>query len=346
MKKIHRYITYNFLIILFFSIVFSLMLFYISDFFSNISSILQNSVSVFSVIKYYFYYTPFIIYWSMPIIFALASLISLGFLSMKNEIIVMRSSGINIFRIASPVILLSLLFSVLMFVSGELVVDNYINKAFFIKHFEFSNKTNGNFWTKNGNFYINASRLNIKEKTAYGIKLYKIKNSISESIYSDSMKMEKNDIILHNASVSNIQNPSDKKFYKTLKLNLSLDMDHFIKSPEGANLSLGELFKNIKTHPENGYYYKSIISFKIFYPLSCFVLTLLSLVFVLKITPRKSGFIKNVFLGGVLFVVFVGFFEVINSMGKADMISPVLSIVVFMLFSIVVSMYNLFKMGI
>ena len=344
MRRLHRYILFNFLNIFLFSIIFTMLLFFLSDFFGHLSSLLKSSVGVYSIVKYYFYYMPFVIYYFMPLIFALSSLVTLGFMSMRNEIIVMRSSGINILKIALPIFFLSILFSVFMFLADEFVVGKSLDRAYFIKTFEFNKNYGRNIWLSKSNLFINVDYLNINKKTASNVKIYKLAgNGIQSVIYAKKLKIEDKSIILKDVRIENVKNLSKEQLLDELKMDVELKNSDFVKSPEKSDYTIGQLWKGIKG-TQNSSYYLSIFMSKVFYPFSTVILSLLSLVFVLKITPRKSDFVKNVFLGGVMFIVYIGIFELLISMGKLSIIQPAL-VVVFIALWIVISIYNLLKLG-
>ncbi len=346
MKIIHKYILLNFIKVFTFSLLLSLLLFYIADFFGSISTVIQNSVNILSVIEYYIYYTPVIIYWSLPIIVALSSLIALGFLSMRNETIVMRSSGINIFKISFSITVFSIFAAIFMFVSDEFIINKAANKVAYIKKFQID-KDYGSVWSKKGQFFINISRLH-KDK-AKNIKIYKISKDdrIIKVISANEGIVGKDKLVLYGVNETNLVGMFNKVHKTNLILNIKLKPEDFVLSDKELSMpSFSRLIKDMKAYPSESYYYRASIIFKLMYPFSSVILTIISLIFVLKITPRKSDFIKNVFLGGLIFTAYLGMLVVLTSMGKADIMPPVVSILIFVLFSIIITLYNIIKLGV
>ncbi len=346
MKIIHKYILINFIKVFIFSLIFGVLLFYLADFFGSISTVMQNFVSISSIIKYYIYYTPVIIYWSLPVILALSSLITLGFLSMRNETIVMRSSGINIFKISISITIFSIFAALFMFASDEFIINKAANKAAYIKKFQID-KDYGSVWSKKGQFFINISRL-YKDK-AKNIKIYKISKNdkIVKVISAEGGSIEKDKLILHNVNEIDLTGMFAEVYKTDLVLNIKLKPEDFASSQKELSMpSFSKLVKDMKAYPGESYYYQASIIFKLMYPLSSVILTIVSLIFVLKITPRKSDFIKNVFLGGLTFITYLGILVVLTSMGKADIMPPVISILIFVLLSIIITLYNIIKLGV
>ena len=346
MKKIHKYITKNFLIVFLVSLIFSSLLFILSDFFSSLSLILENSVSSKYIVEYYLFFLPYVMYLSMPLIFGLSVVISLGYLSMKNEIIVMRSSGLSIFKIAYPIIILSLLTAFIMFVGKEKLVNYGLQRSSFIKHYYFKHKENVE-WIKISDYFLKVERINTKDKTARNITVYKVNkdfSGIGKILECKSLKMKKKRVILKECL--NTEIPSmNKKRLNSVEIEFKGDFYSLFSLSKFKEPSFAYLLDKIK-QARNKDYYISMVLFRIFYPFSCFILTLIAFVFVLRITPRKSGFIKNVFVSGITFLLYIGGLEMLNSMGKYSMINPIISILFFVLFWVAFSLYNLLKLGI
>ncbi|WP_025209610.1 LptF/LptG family permease [Hippea sp. KM1] len=348
MKKIHRYISVFFLKTFFISIAFFVLLFVLSDFFSNLSDIVGNDVPFRYIINYYLYYSPFVVYFSMPFIFALSSLVSLGYLSSKNEIIVMRSSGLSILRIAKPVLLFSLIVAVVMFFGKELVVNKGLEKASFIRHYYFKNKRFKRGWTKIGNFFVRVNKLSVRDRKAYDITAYRVDKDfkgVEVIVKAHEAVFKPKEVVLFDGCLYSMPNFSNPKCFKDFKIKTSKSFYSMFSSSKFKEPSFSELVYSLN-HTLDKDYYTALIIHRIVYPLSCVILTLLSFVFILRTSPRRGGFIRNVFLGSIVFLVYVGSLELISSMGRYSMVDPILSVVIFILFWVSVSVYNLLKLGV
>ncbi len=347
MKKIHRYIARNFIVTFFIVLLFTVLLFILSDFFSRLGTILKSSVPLKYVIEYYIFYTPFVIYFSLPFIYGLSTVISLGYLSFRNEIIVMRSSGLSIFRISLPVFVFSIFVALFMFWGKENFVNYGLDRASFIKNRYFEGQVLKSEWLEEGNVFIKAKNIDEKDKILYGVEAVYVKkdfSGIERILMCKKADFKKKKVIFFNGYFKDFpfreKHLFSKMEIKTNKPFVSLVSESKLREPY-----LKDILKRLKKGVDRDYYL-SLVLFRFLYPLSCVVLSLLALVFVLKITPRKSGFIGNVFLSGVVFLSYIASFQVVISMGKYSMINPALSILIFMLFWITVSLYNLLKLGI
>ncbi|MBM3243537.1 MAG: YjgP/YjgQ family permease [Candidatus Omnitrophica bacterium] len=91
--------------------------------------VINKGVDIFSVIKVFILLTPYIVTYALPISILVAILISLGRLSSDNEIIAIRASGINVFKLVLPIITIGLIISL------GLVVFN--DRAASFAHYEY-----------------------------------------------------------------------------------------------------------------------------------------------------------------------------------------------------------------
>lgn len=73
--------------------------------------VINKGVDILSVAKLFLLMTPYMITYALPISILVATLMSLGRLSSDNEIIAIRSSGINLFKLILPLITMGLILS-------------------------------------------------------------------------------------------------------------------------------------------------------------------------------------------------------------------------------------------
>ncbi|WP_035588278.1 LptF/LptG family permease [Hippea jasoniae] len=348
MKIIHRYIASNFLKTLAVAVLFSTLLFVISDFLSTLSVLIKGSVSIKKVLEYYYFYTPFLIYFTFPFVFGLSVLISLGLLSARNEIIVMRASGLSIFKIAKPVIYSAAIAVVVMFLLKEGFINYGLERASFIKHYYLKNKDYNGFYMKIGNFFIKAKSLDADKKTFIDVVAYKVEgdfSGINEVIKAKRVIIKKGRAVFEDGNKMLLKTKKTQSFNK-IAIPFKGSFYQLVSLSKFKEPSIFYLFSHLYSSKGNFDFYLSKILFRIFYPFSVVILTLIALVFVLKTTPRRGGLVKNIFVGSVIFIVYIGTFELINSMGKYSIINPFWSLAIFILFWLVVSLYNLFKLGV
>ena len=97
-----------------------MVMFVVIDYVSNLKQFDQSSAH--EIFLYYWYYMPWIIQMTFPIVLLLATMFSMGNLARHSEIIAMKAAGIGIRKLTMPLLLLGVVLSVGMFYGGEKVL--------------------------------------------------------------------------------------------------------------------------------------------------------------------------------------------------------------------------------
>lgn len=84
--------------------------------------IVAKGVSLFMAGKLFLYLIPFLFSFILPVATLAAALLSIGRLSSDNELIAVRSSGINLFRLLLPVILVGLIISLFCIILNNKII--------------------------------------------------------------------------------------------------------------------------------------------------------------------------------------------------------------------------------
>jgi LPS export ABC transporter permease LptG/LPS export ABC transporter permease LptF len=95
------------------------VLFIIFTFFELIGDIIKNRVLLVTVAEYLFNLIPFILYNVTPLCALVAVLITFGALSRSSEITAMKATGVSLYRIVTPVLLVAAILSALLFAFDE-----------------------------------------------------------------------------------------------------------------------------------------------------------------------------------------------------------------------------------
>jgi len=90
-------------------------LFYISTFIDASDKLFKGSVGTGTVMQLLFFRTPQFIYWVIPISALISTLAMFGMLSRTSELTVIKACGVSLYRAAAPVIVLSLIWSAVLF---------------------------------------------------------------------------------------------------------------------------------------------------------------------------------------------------------------------------------------
>jgi len=122
MKIVDRYMVKGFLSPFIWCLFIFTIMAIIIDIFSFVENIVKFKIPAFSLLAFYIYYCPTIILQVTPMAVLLSAIFVLSNLNKNNEITAMKSSGISLWRIMSPIIILGLIISIASFILSDRVV--------------------------------------------------------------------------------------------------------------------------------------------------------------------------------------------------------------------------------
>jgi LPS export ABC transporter permease LptG/LPS export ABC transporter permease LptF len=121
------YVLRNFVVFLTMIVVTFLLLLLIFTLFELLGDILRNQVSPLTVGEYLLNVVPYFLYNTTPLSMLLAVLITFGLLQRSNEITAIKATGISLYRIIVPVLVVAALVAGVLFLSDQLYLP-YTNK--------------------------------------------------------------------------------------------------------------------------------------------------------------------------------------------------------------------------
>jgi lipopolysaccharide export system permease protein len=177
MQLIDRYIIKLFLLYLMAGILVFVTLYLAVD---VMNFVLRNEeASSTSILKYYAYQTPWIIYQLMPVVCLMATLFTLSNLNKSNELTALFSLGMGLKRIAAPILTMVAIISVVVFAVGDQVLPRLLQKRNYVQYVEiekhpglYSTVKTNKIWYRSENILFNIKTLNPQARTAQDITLY------------------------------------------------------------------------------------------------------------------------------------------------------------------------------
>ncbi len=140
MRILDRYIIKKFLVILFFTTLAFIVIFIVVDLIEHLDKFLGSDATADRLILYYVYYIPYIILLTLPVNMLLSSLFSLGSMAQYNELMACLSSGISLYRLVIPILLVALVISALSGVAGETIVPESNRKRLDLYRYDIRNE--------------------------------------------------------------------------------------------------------------------------------------------------------------------------------------------------------------
>ncbi len=181
MKIIDKYMVKGFLGPLIWCLFVFIIMAVIIDIFSFIEDIVKYRIPVTSIIAFYVYYIPTIFLQAMPMAILLSTIYVLSNLNKNNEIIAMKSSGISLWRILTPVLVIGLLASVFTYIVNDRIIPISSKVSNEIRRDELEKEKR------------KEKRLKIVDNVA----IYGAGNRIVFARSYDTEKKQLNDIIIH-----------------------------------------------------------------------------------------------------------------------------------------------------
>ncbi|HKJ68568.1 MAG TPA: LptF/LptG family permease [bacterium] len=112
LKILDKYLLRKFIVLFIYSMIAFLAIFLVIDLVENIDKFIDAGLTRQQVLTYYLLNVPFFISTALPMSMLIATVFSIGTLAKNNELTAMKSTGVSLYRIAAPVLLLATLISV------------------------------------------------------------------------------------------------------------------------------------------------------------------------------------------------------------------------------------------
>mgnify|MGYP001180193340 FL=1 len=183
MKKIDIYILNQFLNLLLISILGFIILFVLVDYVENIDKFIDSKIPINSIINYYFYSIPWFISIGLPMSMLVSTIFTIGLLLKRNELTAMKAAGVSLYRIATPIVILSIIISISGFYFDNFLVT-YGNKKCKEIETKFAMKSrNSTFSLKKKNIFLSKAN-----QSQIAIDKYSAKTNIASGVAIQYMK--------------------------------------------------------------------------------------------------------------------------------------------------------------
>ena len=133
MTILDRYITRQFVVAALFGLFAFLMVFVVIDLMEKLDDFIDVNAPTHIVIEYYIAFIPEIVKLMTPVALLLAALFVMGRLSSQNELAAIKASGVSLYRVLLPFLVVSLIVSCLSIYLNGWVVPRANQKKFYIE---------------------------------------------------------------------------------------------------------------------------------------------------------------------------------------------------------------------
>ena len=289
------------------------------------------------IFNYYLYTLPMIISYALPMAITIATVLSILVYIQNNELLAIRSLGINYFRLTRSIIFFSILISVFHFYFENTIVSNSNRlKNKIVKKYNLDKKNNKN---KKNNFIEDISKnqsilinsYNNKNQTANKIVLKEIddKNNLISRIDADKMVWKNNNWYFEELLYRNWKN--NQYTFKIIKDTSIMLQDinpiylttEFIE-PDQMNYFELKKFVDIKKKNSGNINKLAVgLHHKLSYALSSLVLTISAII--LSVALKNSNVSYGIGLSLLIITIYYVMLIIGKNFGIEGILSPLLS---------------------
>jgi lipopolysaccharide export system permease protein len=155
------------------------LLFLIIDFFERLHLILENDAGVGAAVRYFGFKIPLMVTLVLPPAGLVATLLSLGMLSRRNEIIALRASGVSLPQMALPLLAVAAFISVAALLWNETIVPYCARRFQEVNVVEIRKRekrgilSEREIWYHGANGFYHIDMLDPRRQTLFGLTIYR-----------------------------------------------------------------------------------------------------------------------------------------------------------------------------
>ena len=173
MKILSKYLIIEFFKLLALCEIIFLFIYLVIDFLQKLNNFMEGNVSNGLMFQYFLYKSPYVMIQMLPPATLISIIIMFSLMKKKNEIIVIKSCGLNIFKMARPVFIASVFLGIALFFFSELLVPYTSSRANEIWKIDVEKQDPGLFYGSNQIWYRGPNSI-------YWVRHFDSKKSIME----------------------------------------------------------------------------------------------------------------------------------------------------------------------
>ena len=339
LQIIDRYILKMFLAYLVAGLAVFVTLFVAVDF---TSTFVRYDVSPGTLLAYYAYFSPAIIYQMIPVACLMATVFTLSGINRTQELTALYSVGMSLARISAPILVSVGIVSALSFWMGDRLVPLATQKKNFVYYVDIRNQPGlystvkkNKIWFRSENVLFNIQTLNAPERRAQGLSLYYFNQAwdLVQLVRAENVSMDGNSWDLRNGSVTIFTEDSSfplTREFKTKRIAMGgsgiSDIESSSKTSDIMNISeLSRFITRNKAAGLDTVNYEVDYHSKFSFAFAAFVMTLLGIPFSVRGSRRSGGTMVNAGMCILLTFVYWVFYSSGLALGKYGSLSPFIS---------------------
>jgi len=336
---IDRYVIRSFCFYFMLVLVVFVGLFTVVTLFELLPDIVKNHTRISTVVLYFGFYLPQMLFWVVPLTVLLAILISLGTLTKANEILAVKAAGVSLYRLSMPLLFMGLLISCAIYLMQDFVLP-YTNK----RQDEYrdvikakapqSHRYPDRKWMAGSNDRIyHYNYFNYQKNEFSNLSIFKFDPdtfNLNEWTFATSAAWNGRAWELHNAAVhrvtSNGVDPASKQ--QATLVTTGMDGPEYFKDEvrTASQMNYGELSRQVDELQKKRFDV-TILTLELYrklsFPLVSFIMVLIGIPFSFK-TGKKGAFYGIGICIGVG-ILYWSTFELFDKVGEMNRLSPMIA---------------------
>ena len=339
MRILSLYVAKAYLRMLFLCLGAFIAIYQVVDFTEKIARFTRSGGHWYHIAYFFIAKTPEIISQAAPLAVLMATLLTLGTLSMNSELTAMRSCGVSLARITAPILVIALLVSLFILFVGELVLPRsyaartYTPEVLIEKKSPSTYFRQHNIWFREGEVILRASLFDPGKRELKGITLWELKPGTTQPIKrTDAVSgtLDEHGWVFSAASVREFQGGevlSTRKF-ANLRVNLQLKpADLKVLGKYSDSMTIAELRRYCDKLKAGGYdptRYLAQMHSRFSMPFACAIMAFLGIPFALR-SGRSSGIAFGIGLSLGVGFLYVIVNSITISFGQVGLLPPMVA---------------------
>jgi lipopolysaccharide export system permease protein len=337
MRILTRYVAKAYLKMLFLCLGAFIAIYQVVDFMEKIARFTRSGAHWYHIALFFIAKTPEIISQAAPLAVLMATLLTLGTLSMNSELTAMRSCGVSLARITAPILAIALLVSILSLFIGELVLPRSYAERTYIQEVLIEKKSPSayfrqhNIWHREEGAILRASLFDPEKRELKGITFWELRPGTAQPgrrTDAASGILDERGWVLRDAVVREFQagEVSSTRKFANLVVKLKLKpADLKVLGKYSDSMTIIELSRYCKKLKAGGYdptRYLAQMHSRFSLPFGSVIMAFLGIPFALR-SGRSSGIAFGIGLSLGIGFLYVIVNSIIISFGQVGLLPPV-----------------------
>lgn len=331
MKLIDRYISRSILVATAVVALVISALLLLMVFISEVDNLGEGTFGIGKVLLYVALMWPVRMYLVLPVVALLGSLLALGALAGGSELVVIRSAGVSMRRLAVSVGLAGAVLALITVVMGEVLVPAGVTHADALRdkarHGEVKQSVDGGLWLRQSGYVLRIDST-LPGGGIDGLRVYRLDDQgrLLESIRAPSAQLENDQLIVNKPKITKLSLDHSKTLSPP-QVALDINIDPHIlalavvKPQELSSYGLWRYISYLDSNDINASDYKLALWRNIVTPFTVWVLAIFALPFAFG-SLRTAGAGQRLLVGGLTGLLFFLSNEIIASTGPVYGVPP------------------------